>query len=210
MNLLESLKWRAAIKKFDTSKKVSKEDIEVLLTAGNLAPTSGGLQPFKIVVVSNDDLKKKLVAASYEQPQVGDASHLLVFAIEQEIDEEIVNKYIRRAEEVRGKGKESLIAYSESMKYFISTMDEATKYTWARSQAYIALGMVMAAAAEIRIDSCPMEGLVPDKYQEMLGLKSEKLMPVVILPIGYRSENDVHSKEEKIRKTRDNFVIEIK
>ncbi len=210
MSLLESLKWRSAIKKFDTSKKVSKEDIEVLLTAGNLAPTSGGLQPFKIIIVSNDDLKKKLVAASYEQPQVADASHLLVFAIEQEIDEEIVNRYIKRAEEVRGKGKESLIAYSESMKYFISTMDEATKYTWAKSQAYIALGMVMAAAAEMRIDSCPMEGLVPDKYQEMLDLKSKKLMPVVILPIGYRSENDVHSKEEKIRKIRDNFVIEIK
>ncbi len=209
MNLLESLKWRSAIKKFDTSKKVSQEDIETLLTVGNLAPTSGGLQPFKIIVVSNDDLKKKLVAASYQQPQVADASHLLVFAIEQEINEETVNRYIKRAEEVRGKGKESLIAYSESMKYFISTMDEATKYTWARSQAYISLGMVMAAAAEIRIDSCPMEGLVPDKYQEMLGLKSKNLMPVVILPIGYRSEEDVHSKEGKIRKIRDNFVIEI-
>lgn len=206
---MESLKWRSAIKKFDTSKKVSQEDLETLIAAGNLAPTSGGLQPFKIVVVSNDDLKKKLVAASYEQAQVADASHLLVFAIEQDINEETVNRYIKRAEEVRGKGKESLIAYSESMKYFIASMDEATKYTWARSQAYIALGIVMAVAADLRIDSCPMEGLVPEQYQDMLDLKSKNLTPVVVLPIGYRSAEDIHSKEEKVRKMRKDFVVEV-
>ncbi len=210
MNFLESLNWRSAIKKFDVSKKISQKDLEDLLTAGNLTPTSGGLQPFKIVVVSNDKLKEQLVAASYNQAQVAEASHLLVFAVEQDIDEGLVDRYIDRAAQVRGKDKESLIGYSQSMKQYISSMDTSSRFNWAKSQAYIGLGFVMAAAAEMRIDSCPMEGIVPDKYQEILGLAAQNLLPVLALPIGYRSDLDVHSKEDKIRKTKENFVIEIK
>ncbi len=210
MSLIESLKWRAAIKKFDPSKKVSNADLEVLLEAGNLAPTSGGLQPFKIVVVNGEELQSKLLPVSYAQQQVKDASHVLVFSVETGIDEGVVDRYIDRAAEVKGVSKDALQGYSDSMKsHIIGAMDAAARYMWARNQAYIALGTVMAAAAELRIDSCPMEGFEPNKYQDLLGLESEKLMPVVILPIGYRSDEDVHSKENKVRKRRSDFIVEI-
>ena len=209
MNLLEALQWRAAIKKFDTTKKVSNEDLEKLLEAGNLAATSGGLQPFKMVVLSNEALQAELVPHTFGQVQVKDASHVLVFSVETIINEQTVNNYIDRAAEVRGKDKESLIGYSDSMKAYIASMDEAQKYAWARNQAYIALGTVLAEAATLKIDACPMEGFNAAEYQKLLGLTDKNLMPVVILPIGYRSDADVHSKEAKVRKTRANFVVEV-
>ncbi len=209
MNVIESLKWRAAIKNFDPSKKVTKEDLELLLEAANLAATSGGLQPFKLVVVSEGNLKSQLAPHTYGQPQVDGASHVLVFSVETNIGENTVNNYIERATEVRGKGKESLISYSESMKGYISSMDPKSRIEWGKNQAYIALGTVLTAAASMRIDTCPMEGFDAIKFQEILDLKSQNLIPVLVLPIGYRSEEDVHSKEAKIRKTRDRFIIEL-
>lgn len=190
-------------------KKVKAEDLERLLEAGNLAATSGGFQPFKMVVLNNVELQTQLIPMSYGQSQVKDASHVLIFAIESNIDTGIVDTYIKRATEVRGQGKEELIAYSDSMKDWISSMDDAAKYNWAKNQAYISLGTVLAVAAELRIDTCPMEGFDPLQYQELLGLKSKNLMPVLVLPIGYRSIEDKLSKENKVRKTRENFVLEL-
>lgn len=209
MEIIESLKWRSAIKKFDPNKKVSKEEVDQLLEAANLAATSGGLQPFKVVVVAEGELKSQLAPHAFGQPQVKDASHVLVFSVETDISENTVDAYIKRAAEVRGKDKESLIGYSDSMKMYISTMDDSTKIAWGKNQAYIALGTVLATAAAMRIDTCPMEGFDAMKFQEILDLKSKKLIPVLILPIGYRSDADEHSKEAKIRKTRENFVLEI-
>lgn len=209
MSIIESLKWRAAIKKFDTSKKVSSENVESLLEAANLAATSGGLQPFKMVVVNSEEHKTQLLPLSYGQKQVQDASHLLIFAIETNISEETVNNYIKRVAELRGKDKEELIGYANSMKAYVSSMDENAKLAWAKNQSYIALGTVLSAAADLKIDSCPMEGFDPVGYQEVLGLKEHNLLPALVLPIGYRSEEDVHSKEAKVRKSRENFVVEI-
>lgn len=209
MNILESLNWRAAIKQFDTEKKVSQEDIDNLIEAANLTATSGGFQPFKLVVLSEGELKSQVANHAYGQPQVKDASHVLIFAIETNITEDMVDTYIERASSIRNVSKESFAGYANSMKMYISSMDDNAKYTWAKTQAFIALGTVLAAAAEMRVDSCPMEGFEPLKFQEILGLESKNLMPVAILPIGYRSENDVHSKEAKVRKTREEFVLEL-
>lgn len=209
MNILESLKWRAAIKQFDPTKKVSQEDVERLIEAANLTPTSGGFQPFKLIVVGEGELKNQLANHAYGQPQVKDASHVLIFAAQTQLDETIIQDYIDRASEVRNVPKEAFDGYANSMKMYMSSMDNDTRYAWGKNQSYIALGTVMTAAAEMRIDTCPMEGFEPLKYQEILGLESKNLMPVSILPIGYRSENDVHSKEAKVRKTRENFVIEM-
>ena len=195
MNVLESLKWRSAIKKFDQNKKVSSEDLEQLVEATNLAATSGGLQPFKVVLVHDGALKEQLGQHAFGQAQVQDASHVLVFAVETNISEQTVDAYIERAAEVRGKDKESLIAYADSMKAYITSMDQASRTAWGRNQAYIALGTALTAAADLRIDTCPMEGFDAMQFQEILDLKSKNLMPVVILPIGYRSEEDEHSKE---------------
>lgn len=209
MNIIESLKWRSAIKQFDPSKKVNQADLEQLIEAANLTATSGGFQPFKLVVISQGELKDQLANHTYGQPQVKDASHVLVFAVETNITEDIVETYIERAAEVRNLKKEDFEGYANSMKMYLSSMDADTRYAWAKNQSYIALGTVITAAADMRIDTCPMEGFEPLKYQEILDLGSKNLMPVSILPIGYRSENDVHSKEAKVRKTRENFVLEL-
>ena len=209
MDIIESLQWRSAIRQFDTSKKVGVEDLETLLESANLTATSGGLQPFKIVVVSNDDIQSKLLPLSYNQMQVKAASHVLVFAVETNVNEETVDRFIARAAEVRGQGQNELIGYSDSMKAYIKSIPEDQRFIWAKNQAYIALGTVLTAAAALQIDSCPMEGFDAEKYQEILGLTDKNLMPAVILPIGYRSEEDVHSKAKKVRKTRENFVLEL-
>lgn len=210
MSVIESLKWRSAIKKFDPNKKVGNADVEQLIEAANLAATSGGLQPFKMIVVAEGKLKSQLAQHAFGQQQVKDASHVLVFSVETDISGSTVDAYIKRAAEVRGQGKESLIAYSESMKTYISSMDTDTRIAWGKNQAYIALGTVLTVAAEMKIDTCPMEGFDAIQFQRILGLKPKDLMPVLILPIGYRSEKDVHSKEAKIRKRREEFILELK
>jgi len=209
MNVIESLKWRASVRKYDTAKKVNEQDLETLLEAGNLTATSMGLQPFKIVVVSNDELKKQLVPMSYNQQQVGEASHVLVFAIETNINQNTIDAYIERAIELRKTTISDLQGYKDSMSNYISMMDEDTRATWATKQAYIALGTVMTVAAELKIDSCAMEGFEPLQYQELLNLESKKLMPVVVLPIGYRSEEEFMANLPKVRKTRENFIVEV-
>lgn len=209
MDVIESLKWRAAVRKYDTTKKVSQQDLETLLEAGNLTATSMGLQPFKIVVVSNDTLKKQLVPMSYNQQHVAEASHVLVFSIETDINQHTIDKYIERAMELRNLSITDLQGYKDSISNYISMMDEKTKKEWATKQAYIALGTVMTAAAELKIDSCAMEGFDPLKYQDLLELEPKNLMPVVVLPIGYRSEEEFMANLPKVRKARENFVVEI-
>lgn len=206
---MESLKWRSAVRNFDLAKKVSKNDLESLLEAGNLTATSMGLQPFKIVVVDNEELQKQMVSLSYNQQQVADASHILIFAIDTNVNQENIDAYIDRVVEVRGVKEEDLEGYKNSVSNYLSMMDQDTKLQWATKQAYIALGTVMTVASELKIDSCAMEGFDSLQYQELLNLGSKELMPVVILPIGYRSDKEQMASLPKVRKTRDNFVIEI-
>jgi nitroreductase len=208
MNLIDSLKWRTATKVFDTTKKVSPEDVQALIEAANLAPTSGGMQPFNLIVLNNQDIQDNLVEDTYNQTQVSQASHVLIFAIENDLSG-IVNRYVNRAAEVRGMKVEDLQGYADSMNYYIGAMDENTQASWAKSQAFISLGMVMAAAADLKIDACPMEGFVPGNYAEKLGLTEKGMTPVVVLPIGYRSEEDKYANMPKVRKDQKDFLIEI-
>lgn len=209
MSIIDSLQWRAAVRNYDTSKKVSKEDLELLLESGNLTATSMGLQPFKIVVVSDPEFQKQLVPVSYNQQHVADASHILIFAIDTNIDQSKIDALIERTIEVRGVSSSDLEGYKTSMSGYLAAMSQETKLAWATKQAYIALGTVMTAAADLRIDSCAMEGFDPLEYQKMLGLESKDLMPVVVLPIGYRSDKEQMASLPKVRKTRENFVLEI-
>ncbi len=209
MKILEPLKWRAAVRKFDTSKDVSDVELEALLDAGNLTATSMGLQPFKIVVVKNKTLQQELVPLSYNQQHVAEASHILVFAIETDINQDNVDRYIERAMELRNLPSSALEGYKNSISQYMSSMSSDQKQVWATKQTYIALGTVMTIAAELKIDSCAMEGFDPVGYQKMLNLESENLMPVVILPIGFRSNEEVMASLPKVRKTRDEFVLEV-
>ncbi|MBL4703622.1 MAG: NAD(P)H-dependent oxidoreductase [Flavobacteriales bacterium] len=209
MDIIENLKWRSATKKFDPSKKVSEADIETLIEAASLAPTSAGLQPFKLVIVRNQEIKAKMKAASYDQSQVVDASHVLVFAVQSEIGDRQIDDYLERVVEVRNVELASLAGYKEMISGFLSMKDDAAKQDWAARQAYIALGTLITAAAEMKIDICPMEGFDPMAIQEILDLKSKGLTPVVVLPVGYRADDDMYAKALKVRKSRENFVLNI-
>lgn len=210
MSIIDSLEWRAAVKKFDSSKKVSAEDLETILSAGNLTATSMGLQPFRMVVVENEDLKKELLPFSFNQSQVVDGSHILVFAIETNLNDASIDALVQRTMDARGLSSEDLEGYRKSIGGYLSTMSQETKLSWATKQAYIALGTVMATAAELKIDSCPMEGFDPLQYQKLLDLESKNLMPVVILPVGYRSGEEQIANLPKVRKSLDEFVHMVK
>lgn len=209
MSIIDSLKWRSATKKFDPNKVVNEVDIEKLIQASNLAATSFGLQPFTLVLVRNEELRKEIQTASYDQAQVTEASHLFILAVQTELGGRHVDDYMNRMAEIRSVQLDSLFGYKEMISNLLQSRDESTNRDWSARQAYIALGTMMSVAAELRIDACPMEGFDPIKVQEILDLKPKGLMPVVMLSVGYRVADEVYSKAPKVRKTREDFVYEV-
>ena len=206
-SIMDALNWRAAIKKFDPAKKLSDSDLGSLIQAANLAPSSGGLQPFQLIVVADQELKAKLQPASYGQAQVADCSHLFIFAAKTTVDMQIVDAYVQRMAEVRNVDPSALGGVKQSMGGFIGAMSDEQKVGWAARQAYISLGFVISAAAAMRIDTCPMEGFNPQQYVEVLGLQDKGLMPFALLAVGYRGEGDPFADLPKVRKKESDFVL---
>lgn len=209
MDSIQDLKWRYAVKKFDEGKSLPKEKIDKLKEAFGLTATSYGLQPVKMVIVANKALQETLVPHSYNQKQVGQASHLLVFCIEQNIDSDFIEDYFKRVKEVRGTSDEILNPFkSNLLKSFGSkTDDEITE--WATNQAYLAMGNLLTICAIEKIDACPMGGFVPKKYDEVLQLDKRNLKSVLAMPIGYRASDDMFSEMKKVRKVLEETIIEI-
>lgn len=200
MNIIEHLKWRYATKRFDRSKKLSENQLNILLEAANLAPSSYGLQPFKILVVENEILREKLMTVSNKQSQVTDASHLIIFAVRNDISVADVDRYIDRIAEVRNVSASSLAEYKATMSASISSKTPEALIQWASRQVYISLGFLLAAAAVEKIDACPMEGFRKEKYDEILGLKDQGLSTLVMAAVGFRSETDSYQFKQKVRK----------
>ena len=200
MDIIETLNWRYATKKFDLDKTVSTQDLQTILEAGNLAATSYGLQPFQFVVVSDPQVKKQLVPASYNQPQPGQASHVIVIAVRTDVDADFIRASARLTEEVRSLEEGQLDQYAQQMVSAITSMDDAKRLIWAQKQVYIVLANLMCACAALKIDSCPMEGFVPKEYNRLLGLDEKNLHASVILPIGYRASDDEQQTLAKVRK----------
>lgn len=209
MESITHLKWRYAVKKFDSKRVLPNEKVEGLKHAFNLTATSYGLQPIKMVVLQNKDIQKKLVSCSYGQRQVENASHVLVICIEKNIDSTFINRYFNLVKQVRGTDEAILKPFEDALvKDFGKKKTEEIKI-WATNQAYLALGNLMSYCALEEIDSCPMEGFVPGDYDKILGLGKMGLTAVLVLPVGYRSKNDPFSKMEKVRKNVGESVIEI-
>lgn len=182
---LSSLKWRFAAKNFDPSKPVSKENFQKIVESIHLTPTSFGLQPYHVFVVTDEETKLKLRKAAYDQPQIEEASHVLVFASRTDIKdraETMIENLTAGMEEV----PEKLSEYFHMLRGFASGMDGEAAKAWAKSQTYIALGFAMAACAELHVDSCPMEGFMADQVNQILDIK-EPLHTAVILPLGHRN-----------------------
>lgn len=199
-SLLQQLAWRYATKKFDPSKKVSAADWAVLEQALILTASSYGLQPWKFIVVTDPALKAKLRPASWNQSQVEDCSHLVVFTAKQDVTEGDVDQFVARIAEVRGATVESLAGYKGYMVGdLVKGPRHANVHEWAARQTYIAMGNLLTSAALLGIDTCPFEGIEPAKYDEILGLQGSGYGTVAACPVGYRAADDKYASAPKVR-----------
>jgi nitroreductase len=207
--VLDRLKWRYAVKAYDKSKKVSAEDLELLEQAMLLAPSGFGLQPYKVFVIEDPGVREKLKLAAYNQPQITDASQVLVFAYKKTVTDADVDSFVERIADVRGQSRESLEALETAVKSAMRNSVEAGHIeTWSSRQPYIALGFLLETASMLGIDATPMEGFEPQKVNEVLGLTDHSA--VVIATIGYRdTENDWLAKLPKVRKPKSELIERI-
>lgn len=198
--LLDALRWRYATKKFDAAKKIPAATWSVLEESLVLTPSSFGAQPWKFFVIDNPVLRERLVSASWGQTQVVEASHLVVFAFKQNLDEAHIDRYMASTAETRGVTTESLAPFK---KVIMGSLDGARAKglldVWQSRQIYIALGQFMASAALLGIDTCPMEGLDPAKYDEILGLTGTGYTTLCACPAGYRANDDKYAVTPKVR-----------
>jgi nitroreductase len=209
MSLIDKLKWRYATKKFDPTKKLSAKQLDDLLSAIQLSPSSYGLQSYKVLVVEDSAIREKLREAAHGQSQLTDASQVLVFASETNIDEAMVEKYVDNIAKTRRIGREHLAGYENTMIGTVNHLSEDQKIAWSHKQAYIALGVLLTAAAEMGIDTCPMEGFEAGKFDEILGLKEKGLTVSVIAPIGFHAADDGYSHLAKVRRPKEELFIHV-
>jgi len=206
---IENANWRYATKKFDTTKKVSAEDLATLKEAIRLSASSFGLQLYKVIVVENPEVRAKLQEASWGQTQITEASHLLVFANQTTATAADVDAYLNNAIATRNLPQGALDGYGDFMKGSMSNIPEEVKPIWNAKQTYIALSNLLNAAAELKIDVTPMEGFVPAQYNEILGLDKLNLNASLVAPIGYRHEEDATQHYAKVRKSNEDLFITI-
>lgn len=210
MSLIDSLNWRYATKKMN-GEVVPEEKIEKIVEAARLAPTSSGLQPFKVLVISNPELKKQLQPASFNQSQIVDSSHVLVFAAWDNYSEERIDEVFARGNAERGLPAAATADYQTTLKGMYLGREPEVNHNHAARQAYIAFGLSIAQAAELEVDATPMEGFDPQQYDEILGLKDQGLRSVCVLALGYRdTTGDWLVNMKKIRRAKADFVVEYK
>ncbi len=209
MNTIESLEWRYACKKFDENKKLTETQIDTLKKAFNLTPTSFGLQPVKMLIIEDQELKEKIFKHSFFQIQVTTCSHLLVFCIDTVVDEKTIDAYFDMEKEVRGVSEEVISDFRNQLKDMYKNKSKEEIEQSSIYQTYIILGNLMTVCAFEKIDSCPMEGFIPEKIDEILNLSDKNLKSVLMLPVGYRAEDDIMSKMKKVRKPLETIVEEL-
>ena len=209
MDIINSLEWRYATKKFDPSKKLSKDKVDKLKISFNLTATSFGLQPIKMIVIDNKELQEKFVEYSYYQRQVADASHLLVLCIENDTTTDDINAYFDLEKKIRNVDEETISNFRNQLIDMYKNKSLEERQLSAIYQIYIILGNLMTVCAVEQIDSCPMEGFIPQKIDKLLNLKDLNLKSVLMLPVGYRAEDDIMSGMKKVRKPLNDTIIEI-
>lgn len=199
-NQNDPLYWRYAVKKFDPEQELEPDKLDRLKEAFNLTATSYGLQPIRLLVIRHRELQEELVAHSYGQRQVADASHVLVICVETAIDSAYIEDYFNRVQQVRGTSGEVLDPFRRELTERFRDKPREEILTWATHQAYLAMGNLLTICAYERIDSCPMEGFDPAAYDRLLDLEEKGLSSVLVLPVGYRAADDVFSGFKKVRR----------
>src|ERR1700677_510402 len=208
--LIDQLNWRYATKQFDPKRKISAQDWATLEEALLLTPSSGGLQPWKFIVVTDPAMRATLTPASYGQAQINDASHLVVFASKNNFSEADVDAHIKHVARVQGAPIEALAPLRGMLVgAIVKAQDETARTAWARNQTYIALGNLLASAALLGIDACPMEGFDRAQYDEILGLKAKGFASSVIATLGYRSATDNYGAARKVRFPKEQTLIHV-
>lgn len=209
MNIIANLKWRYAVKKFDTNKEISEIQLQLLKEAFNLTATSYGLQPLKLVIVKNKAIREKLVQFSWNQQQISQASHLLVICIQDNYTTKEVENYFNLVQKIRNTTDEIINPFKKFLTAEIGKKTQEELFHSNKNQAYIALGNLLTVCASQEIDSCPMEGFTPEKYDEILNLKAHNITAVLVLPVGFRAEDDHMKDLPKVRKDLSESILEI-
>lgn len=210
MSLIESLNWRHAIKKMN-GQTVPQEKVDKIIEAARLAPTSSNLQPFKIIEVTNQEIKEQLLPHSFDQKQIVDSSHILVFAAWDNYTAERIDGVFEYVNVQRGLPNKSDSEHRLLLHEMYLDLTPEVNFCHTAHQAYLAFGIAIAEAAEQKVDAIPMEGFNPEKYDEILGLKELGLRSVCILPLGYRDEEgDWQGQLKKARVSKEDFVIKVK
>ena len=207
MSLVEKLKWRYATKKMDSSKSVPQETVEEILEAVRLTASSSGLQPYELIVITNSELREKIKAVANNQTQITDCSHLVIFAAWDNYTTQRINDAFDMTETVRNFKNDAGVAYRQMLLTNYPARNPEVNFTHASKQAYIGLGTALIAAAEVGVDSTPMEGFNPKALDEILNLKDKGLRSVVMLTLGYRKEDeDWLVKLKKVRRPKEKFI----
>lgn len=209
MNIIESLQWRYATKRFDADKIIPQEKINTIKEAFNLTATSYGLQPIKLLIIKDKAIRERLLEHTYNQQQILQASHLLVFCVQTSIDKEYIVNYFDRVKQIRNTEESILKPYRDFLVNDFESRSQDNIESWATKQAYLAMGNLLTVCAMEGIDSLPMEGFKPNFYDEVLELKEKELKSVLIMPIGYRAEDDMFSGFKKVRKTVAESTLEL-
>lgn len=200
MELIKNLQWRYATKKFDVTRKVSKDELEKLKEAVQLSVSSYGLQLYKVLIVENSKIREQLKPVSWNQSQITDASHLFVFCNYTDVTSKAVDDFIKMTAETRNISLTHLNGYGEFIKSKLAQNSDEEISSWLKSQTYLALGNLLTACAELKIDSCPMEGFDSEAYNDILDLKAQGLNAALVAPIGYRHHEDHTIDQLKVRR----------
>lgn len=206
---LENLEWRYATKKFNPEGRIPESEFNELMDAVRLTASSYGLQPYVVVVVESTEVRKALQPACWNQPQITEASHLVILAHRTDFDESLIDSYLAEVSRERAIDPKQLKGYADFMKSKLLDWPAAQKAEWTARQAYIALGNLLSAAADFRIDACPIEGFEAARVNEILNLDSRGLSASVITALGYRSEEDATQYQQKVRRPKEDFFIHI-
>ena len=201
MEAIQHLNWRYATKKYNGS-QIDKDNLHTILESIRLTPTSLGIQPFKVLVIDNPELREKMLPIAYNQSQIKDASHIILFAANTQISEENINSYMNNVATTRQMPVENLAGFKGMINGFVGSKNEAEITEWACRQCYIALGIAMATAAALKVDTTPMEGYKANEMDELFNLKAQGYTSAVLLALGHRdAENDQLAKLAKVRKS---------
>ncbi len=201
MNIIDYYNWRYATKKFNPKKTLADSDLELIKEAVRLAPSSYGLQLFKVLIIKSKSLKEKLKKVSYNQSQIGEASHLFVFCNYTKVFEQDIDLYIKTRSKIQHQTENELQKYGAFLKNNLLKKNTSETSIWTTNQVYIALAHLMTACATLQVDSCPIEGFEIEKYNEILELSDRHMNAAVVAAVGYRSESDESQNDIKVRKS---------